>query len=307
MNDHLIRDVTTLASGNWLSILNGLGLSISSHKHQPCPVCGGKDRFRFDDKDGRGTWFCNQCDPNSGDGLALVAKVHSVNAREAALMVAPYVGLSIGHKVDSAALESIKRKAEQAKVQEAVKLAAKQAKAATRALSTLKTCKPALASNSYLQAKQVQPFNTFELANTLHLYGDHRMDIGSLVVPIFNPKLSGLQFIKPRGDKHILSGTKLKGGFYPLSGKDSNQIYIGEGFATCAAVAECVPNALVLCAFSAGNLINVALAVRKSRPKADIIIIADNDESGTGEREAIKAALAVNGVYIMPPAAQEVA
>ncbi|MCT8863141.1 primase-helicase zinc-binding domain-containing protein [Shewanella xiamenensis] len=305
MKDNLIRNVTSLSNGNWLGILNSLCGDIHYNKAQPCPNCGGHDRFTFDDLEGRGTYVCRGC--GSGDALSLVAKVHSVNAREAALMVAPYVGLSISHKVDSAALESSKRKAEQAKVQEALKLAAKQAKAVTRAFSILKTCKPALASNSYLQAKQVRPFNTFELSNTLHLYGDHRMDIGSLVVPIFNPKLSGLQFIKPRGDKHILWGTKLKGGFYPLSSKDSNQIYIGEGFATCAAVAECVPDALVLCAFSAGNLINVALAVRKSRPKADIVIIADNDESGTGEREAIKAALAVNGAYIMPPAVQEVA
>lgn len=305
MKDNLIRNVTSLANGNWLGILNSLCGDIQYNKAQPCPNCGGHDRFTFDDLEGRGTYVCRGC--GSGDALSLVAKVHSVNAREAALMVAPYVCLSTEKAIDTATIERARRQAEQAKAQEAVKLAAKQAKAATRALSTLKTCKPALASNSYLQAKQVQPFNTFELANTLHLYGDHKMDIGSLVVPIFNPKLSGLQFIKPRGDKHILLGTKLKGGFYPLGGKDSNQVYIGEGFATCAAVAECVPNALVLCAFSAGNLIHVALAVRKSRPKADIVIIADNDESRTGEREAIKTALAVNGSYIMPPAVQEVA
>lgn len=305
MSENLIRDVVTLASGQWLNIVNSLCGDIVYKKAQPCPACGGKDRFTFDDLEGRGTYVCRGC--GSGDGLSLVAKVHSVNARGAALMVAPYVGLSIGHKVDTAALESSKRKAEQAKVQEGLKLTAKQAKAATRALCTIKTCKPALASNIYLQAKQVQPFDTFELANTLYLYGDHKMDIGSLVVPVFNPQSAGLQFIKPNGEKHILAGTRLKGGFYPLSGKDSNQVYIGEGFATCAAVAECVPNALVLCAFSAGNLINVALGVRKCRPKADIVIIADNDESGTGEREAIKAALAVNGAYIMPPAVQEVA
>ncbi|NYY79755.1 hypothetical protein DMH17_06695 [Raoultella planticola] len=36
-------------------------------------MCGGADRFRFDDKEGRGTWFCNQC--GAGDGLKLVEKV----------------------------------------------------------------------------------------------------------------------------------------------------------------------------------------------------------------------------------------
>ncbi|MDV3452327.1 primase-helicase zinc-binding domain-containing protein [Klebsiella pneumoniae] len=47
-----------------------------------CPVCGGADRFRFDDKEGRGTWFCNQC--GAGDGLKLVEKVFGISASEAA-------------------------------------------------------------------------------------------------------------------------------------------------------------------------------------------------------------------------------
>ncbi|WP_312715292.1 primase-helicase zinc-binding domain-containing protein, partial [Escherichia coli] len=50
--------------------------------HQACPVCGGSDRFRFDDKEGRGTWLCNQC--GAGDGLKLVEKVFGVTASEAA-------------------------------------------------------------------------------------------------------------------------------------------------------------------------------------------------------------------------------
>ena len=302
MSDNLIRNVTSLVNGNWLGILNSLCGDIHYNKAQPCPACGGKDRFTFDDLEGRGTYVCRGC--GSGDGLSLVAKVHSVNAREAALLITPYVGVSVGQSVDTAAIELSRRKAEQAKSQEAAKLAAKRMRAATRALAIVRTCIPALASNIYLNAKQVQSFGTYELTQKVHLYGDYIMNKGSLVVPIFNPTLSGLQFVQPNSEKHILAGSKVKGGFYPLSGKDSNQIYIGEGFATCAAVAECLPNALVLCAFSAGNLINVALAIRSSRPKVGIIIIADNDESGTGEREAIKAALAVDGSYILPPASE---
>lgn len=52
------------AQGHWPSILVALaGLTESqlTNKHQPCPLCGGEDRYRFDDKDGQGTWFCNQC------------------------------------------------------------------------------------------------------------------------------------------------------------------------------------------------------------------------------------------------------
>ncbi|SUE86050.1 bacteriophage P4 DNA primase [Salmonella enterica] len=58
------------------------GCEGDKNRHQSCPVCGGSDRFRFDDKEGRGTWFCNQC--GAGDGLKLVEKVFGVSASEAA-------------------------------------------------------------------------------------------------------------------------------------------------------------------------------------------------------------------------------
>lgn len=63
-------------------ILPALGVKVIKNRHQACPVCGGSDRFRFDDKEGRGTWFCNQC--GAGDGLKLVEKVFGVFASEAA-------------------------------------------------------------------------------------------------------------------------------------------------------------------------------------------------------------------------------
>ena len=63
-----ISDVVAAACGYWPDILNKVGINIpSNHKHGPCPACGGRDRFRLDDKEGRGTWICNQC--GAGDGL----------------------------------------------------------------------------------------------------------------------------------------------------------------------------------------------------------------------------------------------
>ncbi len=60
----------------------------------PCPACGGKDRFRFDDRQGAGTWFCNQCEPQSGDGLDLVKNVRQCSLTEAAQLVADILGVS---------------------------------------------------------------------------------------------------------------------------------------------------------------------------------------------------------------------
>lgn len=53
MGDRL--DVRTVAQGRWPSILAAFGLDerALSGKHGPCPMCGGQDRFRFDDLDGR--------------------------------------------------------------------------------------------------------------------------------------------------------------------------------------------------------------------------------------------------------------
>lgn len=58
--------------GKWESALSAYGLSDKqlSGKHCECPICGGSDRFRFDNKDEIGTWFCNQC--GAGEGFKLL-------------------------------------------------------------------------------------------------------------------------------------------------------------------------------------------------------------------------------------------
>jgi len=56
------RNIIEAAQGLWpqiLSILGGLSSQQLNGYHQPCPVCGGSDRYRFDDKNGRGTWICS--------------------------------------------------------------------------------------------------------------------------------------------------------------------------------------------------------------------------------------------------------
>jgi putative DNA primase/helicase len=53
-------------------------------------MCGGKDRFRFDDREGKGTWICNKC--GSGDGAELVKRVKGVGFKEAAKMIEGVAG-----------------------------------------------------------------------------------------------------------------------------------------------------------------------------------------------------------------------
>lgn len=62
------------ARGRWREILPALGISARFLKNKggPCPICGGKDRFRWDNKNEEGTWYCNQC--GAGNGWTLVRK-----------------------------------------------------------------------------------------------------------------------------------------------------------------------------------------------------------------------------------------
>ena len=75
------------AQGRWSGILPALGIgeSFLTGKHGPCPLCGGKDRWRWDNLEGRGTWICSKC--GAGDGIALVMQKNGWEFREAARQI----------------------------------------------------------------------------------------------------------------------------------------------------------------------------------------------------------------------------
>lgn len=76
--------VTEQCRNRWYGILPQLGIPADclTGKQTPCPKCGGKDRFRFDNKDGRGTYYCNNC--GAGDGVQLAMLVNGWSFRQAA-------------------------------------------------------------------------------------------------------------------------------------------------------------------------------------------------------------------------------
>jgi putative DNA primase/helicase len=96
-----MADAIAAARGRWPEILAALaGLSDAelSDRHQPCPLCGGTDRYRFDDKDGSGSWFCNQCGGKdqrggAGSGIDLLMRRQGWSFVEAARQVEAFLGL----------------------------------------------------------------------------------------------------------------------------------------------------------------------------------------------------------------------
>lgn len=87
------RRLADMARGKWRGILMTVGLpeTALTGKHGPCPLCGGTDRFRWDNKEGRGTFICNQC--GAGDGIDLVMRFRGVGFAQAAREVESLVGI----------------------------------------------------------------------------------------------------------------------------------------------------------------------------------------------------------------------
>lgn len=85
-------NIHDIARGKWRSILPALGVPMSAltGKHGPCPMCGGKDRFRFDDKGGDGSYYCNGC--GAGRGVDLVMGVLKIDFAEARRLILKEAG-----------------------------------------------------------------------------------------------------------------------------------------------------------------------------------------------------------------------
>lgn len=80
------------AKGKWRGILMALGMpeSFLHNKHGPCPLCGGEDRFRWDNQEGKGSYICGQC--GAGDGMKLAIEFTGKPFHEVAAQIDGILG-----------------------------------------------------------------------------------------------------------------------------------------------------------------------------------------------------------------------
>lgn len=82
----MIGNMKEATRGRWRGILSSIiGQSFFTGKHGPCPLCGGTDRFRFVDKNGCGSYYCNGC--GAGTAIELICLHQSIKAHEAWTLV----------------------------------------------------------------------------------------------------------------------------------------------------------------------------------------------------------------------------
>lgn len=142
----------------------------------------------------------------------------------------------------------------------------------------------------YLQRKGIKPHGA-------RITGD-----GRLMVPLYNSdgELSSIQYIDHAGGKLYHPGGQTGSMYWTVgSMDDADTLYIAEGFATAATIAETTGKPCAV-AYSASNLVPVTGILKAAHPTLDICIVADHDASGVGQRYAEQAS-AKYGVRMTTP------
>ncbi len=130
---------------------------------------------------------------------------------------------------------------------------------------------------------------------------------GSLLIGMYDhEKFVGTQniFKDSTGEfqKRFSTGVKKKGAIHPLMPfKRSEFCYLVEGYATGSSIQEANPKIPVIVAFDSGNLVAAVNTIRFINPTIKVIICADRDKNGVGERYAKKCVSYFKDCfYVMP-------
>lgn len=194
----------------------------------------------------------------------------------------------IGRELTAAEHIALTRHAAEAKRIREAEQAKRRESAADTAEAIWQAATPAHDDHPYLSRKRVS-------AHGLRVTGD-----GRLVCPMFSPdgELTSLQFIDADGEKRFLSGGKVSGATWMIgTAEGARTIYVCEGVATAITIFEATGQPVVV-AYSASNLTAAAQFAANMGP---VVVVGDNDESGTGQREAVKAADAIGCRVVIPP------
>lgn len=148
-----------------------------------------------------------------------------------------------------------------------------QQEAADDAFKLISELPNATSDNPYIKRKQVRVFKDVKAK------GDN------LIIPVtLNGAITSIQTIMPDGTKRFKTGGRTKGCYFALEG-DESIVYIAEGYATAASIAEATGNAVYI-SFSAHNLFETWSAIKDNYGK--VVICGDNDKTCVAKCQQIQ-------------------
>lgn len=286
-----MMQVNTLdrAHGRWREILPQLGVDIKflRNKHGPCPICGGKDRFRFDDKLGQGNYYC-RC--GAGTGFTLLKKMHGWSNGEVLKAIDEIIGTDYRPQPPARLDNGDRRKAAALK----------------RLLSLVPNDE---VTTSYLRSRGITGSSPVLIGvRSLPYYDgrDHVGDFPAVVAPILSPigKVISAHRIYdteavPKADRKkflpVVAGETLNGAAVRLFDVDE-EMAVAEGVETALAVRQLygLPTWATLTA-------NGLTTFRPPSNVRRVQIFGDADESGIGQAAAWALATALRRAGIESP------
>lgn len=300
--------VTDLAKGQYPRIFGEVFPNlVQDTKHQPCPICGGKDRFRlFPDWQETGGAICNQC--KAGNGFTWIMRAHDFSFPDACRMVEQILG------IDQQSPD-FERMAAQAKIRQAEQGAKRKAKIEAQKperyrsyraiLNRAKPIQEVPAALQYLRNRGLgELIDREDLPPGLgavdclqYKEGDAVFKYPALVAPVLlNGQLVNVHrtYLDAAGHKAPISSPKklmpslypgaMTGAVVPLypSLAKIATLALAEGTETALSVRVAMPDLPVWATVSAHGLKSVQLPGKVCK----VFIMGDLDASGAGQKAA---------------------
>jgi len=291
------EDIKRAAEGKWMDLIfPRFGIDVQWKKKTPCPACGGRDRFRFDDKNGNGDYFCQHC--QGGDGLDLIGKCTHLSFPEVVKEVGAILGLDDSSKITDADREKWRKEREYREKEQRELEQKMRENIARKAESTFRNAYQGEFS-LYLKNKQVDKDPKIKITHD-----------GNLLIPAYDEhgKMWNLQTITPDGQKLFIqeSGGRTGGCFFMIGEVqpdlyDAHIICIAEGYATGMSIHMATGHPVAL-SFVANNLPKVGAVLRQKYPNAVFVYCADDDSAkqDTGLKYAQEAQAITGGIIVLP-------
>jgi phage/plasmid primase-like uncharacterized protein len=156
----------------------------------------------------------------------------------------------------------------------------------------------------WLSGVAAHPDHPYLKRKGIQTHGVRTTGDGRLMVPLYDADgtLATLQYIDDQGGKLYHPGGQTGGKFWMVGSLDEpGTLFVAEGFATAATIHETTDRPVVV-AYSASNLVPVTGTLREMYGATqDIVIVADHDNSGVGQRYAEQASAKYGARMVMPP------
>ena len=310
------KEIRDLACGRWFEILTSLGVDscFLSNKHGPCPICGeGRDRFRFDNKQGRGTYICSQC--GAGDGFNLIAKCFGITNSHAFKQVASYL------VSNNSALTPLRHSATNVfphNTQQEDKYLLAKIKSASKHAKIILQDKCEYGQCQYFQNKGIDELFPVLKENYSIAYQEYNATTGNVenktqtiyagaviisVIDIVSEEIIGAQFIYPNKGKFYIAGTPISKGIHIIQGNDKlPSVGVVEGVATGFSVSISI-GATIVVVFDENSMKGKAERLKTSFSGKQLVFFGDNDlHKGhqKGHEAAHKGAALAHGFAVIP-------